>query len=348
MNTLAGKRVLVTGATGFIGSHLARRLVVQGAEVAVFMRASSDPCLLADVLDRVAVHEVDICDEDSVSAVLAHICPDVVFHLAAIGMSEPFVSPPVAVRVNVQGTLHLLEAARQCGVRRFVHSGTAYEYGDAASDDAPNKEVLDPVNTYAASKAAARAFVRLYSRVYGLSTVNLRLFAVYGPGQPPKTLISSAVCAALEDRDFPMTPGEQMRDFVFVGDVVESYLRAAVKDGIEGVSIDLGTGQACKIREVVTRLFELAGSRGKPLVGALAYRPSETMKQVADTRAAREQLGWQATTLLEDGLRQTIDWYRQGYDEAALQVPVAVRFPHSPALHALRQDIFRRPSAVDR
>ena len=348
MNTLAGQRVLVTGATGFIGSHLARRLVVQGAEVAVFMRASSDPCLLADVLDRVAVHEVDICDEDSVSAVMAHICPDVVFHLAAIGMSEPFVSPPVAVRVNVQGTLHLLEAARQCGVRRFVHSGTAYEYGDAASDDAPNKEVLDPVNTYAASKAAARAFVRLYSRVYGLSTVNLRLFAVYGPGQPPKTLISSAACAALEDRDFPMTPGEQMRDFVFVGDVVESYLRAAVKDGIEGVSIDLGTGQACKIREVVTRLFELAGSRGKPLVGALAYRPSETMKQVADTRVAREQLGWQATTLLEDGLRQTIDWYRQGYDEAALQAPVAVRFPHSPALHALRQDIFRRPSAVDR
>jgi nucleoside-diphosphate-sugar epimerase len=348
MRELAGKRVLVTGATGFIGSHLTRRLVVQGAEVVVFMRASSDPCLLADVLDRVAVHEVDICDEDGVSAAMAQICPDVVFHLAAIGMSEPFVSPPVAVRVNVQGTLHLLEAARQCGVRRFVHSGTAYEYGDAASDDATNKEVLDPVNTYAASKAAARAFVRLYSRVYGLSTVNLRLFAVYGPGQPPKTLISSAVCAALEGRDFPMTPGEQMRDFVFVGDVVESYLRAAVKAGIEGVSIDLGTGRACKIREVVTKLFEMVGSRGKPLVGALAYRPSETMKQVADTRAACELLGWQATTLLEDGLHQTIDWYRQGYDEAALQLPIAVRFPHSPALHALRQDIFRRPSTVNR
>jgi len=176
----------------------------------------------------------------------------------------------------------------------------------------------------------------------------MRLFAVYGPGQPPKTLISSAVCAALEDRDFSMTPGEQMRDFVFVGDVVESYLRAAVKPGIEGVSIDLGTGQACRIREIVTKLFEMTGSRGKPLVGALPYRPSETMKQVADTRAARDLLGWQATTGLEDGLRQTIDWYRQGYTEAALQRPAAVRFPHSPALHAVRQDVFRRPSTVNR
>jgi len=348
MNTLAGKRVLVTGATGFIGSHMARRLVGEGAEVSVFMRASSDPCLLADVLDRVTIHEVDICDEDAVSAAMTQICPDVVFHLAAIGMSEPFVSPPVAVRVNVQGTLHLLEAARQCGVRRFIHSGTAYEYGDTASGDTPNQEVLDPVNTYAASKAAARAFVRLYARIYDLPTVNMRLFAVYGPGQPPKTLISSAACAALEDRDFPMTPGEQMRDFVFVGDVVEGYLRAAAAVGIEGVSIDMGAGRAFKIREVVTKLFEISGSRGKPLVGALPYRPSETMKQVADPRVARELLGWQATTLLEDGLRQTIDWYRQGYDEAALQLPAAVRFPHSPALHASRQNIFRRPSTVNR
>ena len=345
MGELAGKRVLVTGATGFIGSHLARRLVAEGAEVSVFMRATSDRCLLADVLDRVQVHEVDICDEDAVRMTMAHICPEVVFHLAAIGMSEPFVSPPVAVRVNVQGTLHLLEAARQCGVTRFVHSGTAYEYGDAANEDASNKEVLDPVNTYAASKAAARAFVRLYTRVYGLPTVNMRLFAVYGPGQPPKTLVALAVCAALEDRDFPMTPGEQMRDFVFVGDVVKGYLRAAVTAGVEGVSIDLGTGRAWTIREVVMKLFQIAGSRAKPLVGALPYRPSETMKQVADPHVARELLGWQATTSLEDGLRQTVDWYRQGYDDAALQLPVTVRFPHSPALHALREEIFHRPSA---
>jgi len=167
----------------------------------------------------------------------------------------------------------------------------------------------------------------------------MRLFAVYGPGQPPKTLVPSAVCAALEGRDFPMTPGEQMRDFVFVSDVVEGYLRAATAPGVEGVSIDLGAGQAWTIGEVVTRLFELAGSQGKPLVGALPYRPGETMKQVADTRAARELLNWQATTSLEDGLRQTVEWYRQSPGVVTFAAPVT-RHPSPATLQSLREDIF--------
>jgi CDP-6-deoxy-D-xylo-4-hexulose-3-dehydrase len=329
----------VTGATGFIGSHLTRRLVAEGARVSAFMRATSDRRSLADALDRVSVHEVDIGDADGVSAAMARIRPEIVFHLAAIGMSEPFISPKVAMRVNVHGTLHLLEAAHQLGVRRFVHSGTAYEYGDAARSDPLAKEGLDPINIYAASKAAAWAFVRMYARTYGLPAVTMRLFAVYGPGQPPKTLVPSAVCAALEGRDFPMTPGEQMRDFVFVSDVVEGYLRAATAPGVEGVSIDLGAGQAWTIGEVVTRLFELAGSQGKPLVGALPYRPGETMKQVADTRAARELLNWQATTSLEDGLRQTVEWYRQSPGVVTFAAPVT-RHPSPATLQSLREDIF--------
>jgi len=340
MSELEGKRALVTGATGFIGSHLTRRLVAEGAHVSAFLRATSDRRSLADVLDSVSVHEVDICDADAVSRASARIRPEIVFHLAAIGMSEPFISPQVAMQVNVHGTLHLLEAAHQLGVQRFVHSGTAYEYGDAASSNAPSKEGLDPINIYAASKAAAWAFVRMYARTYGLPAVTMRLFAVYGPGQPPKTLVPSAVCAALEGRDFPMTPGEQMRDFVFVSDVVEGYLHAAIATGVQGASIDLGTGQAWTIREVVTRLFELAGSQARPLVGALPYRPGETMTQVADTRAARELLGWQATTSLEDGLRQTVEWYRHYQRPSTLYAQPSVPYTPPTTLHALREDIF--------
>lgn len=344
MDVLAGKRVLVTGATGFIGSHLARRLVAEGAHVSVFMRATSDRRSLAQVLDQVSVHEVDICDADGVRAAMEATRPQIVFHLAAIGMSEPFISPQIATRVNVHGTLHLLEAAHQVGVERFVHTGTAYEYGDAASGAPLAKEGLDPINIYAASKAAAWAFVRMYARTYGLPAVTMRLFYVYGPGQPPKTLLPSAVCAALEGRDFPMTPGEQMRDLVFVSDVVEGYLSAAMAANVRGASIDLGTGQTWTIREVVTRLFELAGSRARPLVGALPYRPGETMKQVADTRAARELLGWQATTSLDDGLRQTVEWYRRDQSRSTLSAPRSASHAPPSALHALREDIFDRVS----
>jgi CDP-6-deoxy-D-xylo-4-hexulose-3-dehydrase len=202
------------------------------------------------------------------------------------------------------------------------------------------KEGLDPINIYAASKAAAWAFVRMFARTYSLPAVTVRLFAVYGPGQPPKTLVPSAVCAALEGRDFPMTPGEQMRDFVFVADVVEGYLRAATAPGVEGASIDLGTGRAWMIRDVVTRLFQLAGSAARPLVGALPYRPGETMKQVADTRAARELLDWQAMTSLEDGLLLTVEWYRHATSSVTLSAPSSALPTLASRLHALREDIF--------
>ena len=337
---LAGKSVLVTGATGFIGSHLTRRLVAEGARVSVFLRATSDQYSLSDVLDHLSTYEVDICDADAVRATVAQVSPEVVFHLAAVGMSEPFISPQVAMQVNVFGTLHLLEAARQAGVGRFVHSGTAYEYGDATDDNAFAKEGLDPHDIFAASKVGAWAFVRMYARTYNLPAVTVRLFAVYGPGQSPKALVPSAVCAALEGRDFPMTPGEQIRDFVFVTDVVKGYLGAATAPGVEGASVDLGTGRAWSIREVVTRLFDLSGSQAKPLVGALPYRPGETMKLVADPRAARELLGWQATTSLEEGLSQTVEWYRQALGSTSFHASPSTSSAPASALHTLRKDIF--------
>lgn len=304
MTTLRDVRVLITGATGFIGSHLARRLAAEGAQVAVLARATSDLRALGNA--AVQVHRADIGERQAVQRVLETVRPEVVFHLAAIGLSQPFVPADTALRTNVHGTIHLLEAARQVSVQRFVHSGTAYEYGERGAP-----EGLDPINVYAASKAAAWAFVRMYARTYGLPAVTVRLYHVYGPGQPPATLIPSAICAALEGRDFPMTPGAQRRDFVYVDDVVEGYLRAATAPGIDGQSIDLGAGQSWRVLDVVTRLFDLVGSSGRPQPGALPYRTGEIMDQVADTRAARERLSWQASTPLEDGLRQTVEWYKR-------------------------------------
>jgi nucleoside-diphosphate-sugar epimerase len=311
LNELAGKKVLVTGATGFIGAHLTRRLVAEGARVSVFAVAAPDCHSLTDVLDRISVHEVDIADAETVSATMMRIRPEIVFHLAAVGTSGPSITPQLATRVNVEGTRHLLEAACQTGVQRFLHTGTAYEYGHIANGEGLRQENWAALDVYAASKAQAQSLVREYARRSGLPAVTLRLFAVYGPGQSVQSLVPSAVCAALEGRDFPMTPGEQRRDFVFVSDVVEGYLSAATAAAVEGSTIDLGTGQASMVHDVVTRLFQLVGSQGRPLVGALPYRSGEMMVQVADTRPARELLDWQATTSLEDGLRQMVEWYRQ-------------------------------------
>ncbi len=314
MNELCGKQVLITGATGFIGSHLTRRLVAEGARVAVLARDTSNLRVLHDILDCVQVHRADVGERGAVLRAFDAFHPQIVFHLAAVGLSQPFVQADAALRTNVHGTIHLLEAARQAGVQRFIHSGTAYEYGEQGNTPDGAREKLDPINTYAASKAAAWAFVRMYARTFGLPAVTMRLYHVYGPGQPPTTLISSAIYAALEGRDFPMTPGQQKRDFVYVDDVVEGYVRAALAPNVEGKSIDLGSGQSWEIRQVVAHLFETIGSSGQPLPGALPYRPGEIMDQVADVEAARELLGWQARTPLQDGLRATIEWYQQQTD----------------------------------
>ncbi len=344
MTELVGRKVLITGATGFIGSHLTRRLVAQGARVTVLARPTSNLHVLDGVMERVEIHHADVSQRDALRRAFEAIRPEIVFHLAAVGMSQPFVAVEVALRTNVHGTVNLLEAAQQTGVQRFIHSGTAYEYGQRNQvHEIGLDEGLDPINTYAASKAAAWAFVRMYARTFGLPAVTLRLYHVYGPGQPPMTLIPSAICAALEGRDFPMTAGQQKRDFVYVDDVVEGYVRAALAPGVEGKSIDLGSGQSFEIRQVVQHLFEMTGATGRPLIGALPYRPGEIMNQVADTQAAREFLGWQAITPLEEGLRQTVAWYRKATSLAARSTPVSSAPSPSPAaLNALRDEIMDR------
>jgi len=227
--------------------------------------------------------------------------PDVVIHLAAVGVSDGSVDPLTALDVNVGGSIRLLEAAQRQRARRIILAGSCYEYGAREAS-----EGLDPFNIYAASKAAAWAFARAYWRATGLPVVVARLFQVYGPGQPAHTLVPAAVRAARAGEDFPMTPGQQERDFIFVADVVAGLLATAAAPGIDGQSLDLGAGEAHTVREVVERIWQLTAARGRILAGALPYRPAEVMRVVADAERSARLIGWRAVTPLDDGLRQTI------------------------------------------
>src|SRR5688572_3343429 len=156
---LAGSRVLVTGATGFIGSHLVRRLVREDAKVTAFVRHTSDRHRIKDVLPMVDLREVDIRTFGAVSSEMEKVKPEVVFHLGAEGVTEPFLPHHLALRTNLDGTINIVKAAVQTGARRIIHTGTSYEYGDQADESR-----LDPISPYAASKAAAWAFCRMYHR----------------------------------------------------------------------------------------------------------------------------------------------------------------------------------------
>jgi nucleoside-diphosphate-sugar epimerase len=180
--------------------------------------------------------------------------------------------------------------------------GTCHEYGAGEA-----MEVLDPYNAYAASKVAAWAFGRMYWRAHGLPVVTVRPFQVYGPGQPTQCLIPAAIRAAVSGEDLAMTPGEQERDFIYVQDVVDGMVATAETPGIEGASLDLGTGTGHTVRLVVERIWQLTDAKGEVELGALSYRSSEAMRLVADADRTAQLTGWRATTSLEEGLRATID-----------------------------------------
>jgi nucleoside-diphosphate-sugar epimerase len=243
----------------------------------------------------------DLRDAEAVQSTVVEAAPQVIFHLAAVGTTDPGVDPELALAVNAGGTLHLLNALLGQEVQRVVLVGTCYEYGAREA-----VEGLDPFNAYAASKVAAWAFGRMYWRAHGLPIVTVRLFQVYGPGQPDHTLIPAAIRAALAGADLPMTPGEQERDFIYVDDVVDGLLVAGDASGIVGQSLDLGTGQFHTLRYVVEFIWAMTAAQGQVLPGALRYRPGDVMHLVADAERTARLTGWRATTSLENGLRKTL------------------------------------------
>lgn len=300
---------LVTGGAGFIGSHLVEALVARGERVRVLDDFSTGrPDNLAAVADRVEVIEGDVCEAVLVERAMAGA--EVVVHLAAVASVQASLEEPRRVwAVNVGGTLNLLEAARVEGVCRFVFASSAAVYGD--QDDLPLREDLPvrPLSPYAASKVAGEALCRAYCASYGLPTVALRFFNVYGPRQDPRSPYSGVISIFVDRMRRGLRPvvygdGHQTRDFVYVADVVAAVLSAAVREEAVGGVFNVAGGHQTSVLELVEVLNRVLGTRLEP-----AFAPSragEVRHSVADVGRAREGLGWRASAELEEGLRRFI------------------------------------------
>lgn len=310
--SMDGTRVLVTGASGFIGAHLTRRLVREGADVHGMTSTVSSiyPDRLRDVRADLQLHEANLMDRTAMEKLVHQVRPEVVLHLGAythVGKSWNRVDE--CVQANIQGTVNLLEALADTDYRRFVNVGTSEIYG---AIDVPFREDAcpKPVSPYAVSKYSAEMYCRLGAASYGWPIVMVRPFNAYGPGQSPDRIVPEVILRGLRGDPLPMTAGTQTREFNYVEDIAEGLVAAATAPDVDGELLNIGCGQEVAIRDLAVRILDVMGNPVAPEFGALPDRPIEIWRMYCDNTRARELLGWRPRHSLEDGLAATIDWYR--------------------------------------
>lgn len=310
-----GKKVLVTGGGGFIGSWLVERLVREGADVAATVqynsrgdhgRLSQSP---ADIRDEIEILSGDIRDRFWVRRAVEG--REIVFHLAAlIAIPYSYQAPQSYVDVNVQGTLNILEACRDCRVERLVHTSTSEVYGTAQYTPIDETHPLHPQSPYAATKSSADQLVYSYYAAFDVPVTTIRPFNNYGPRQSARAVIPTIISQAVSGDDVQLGSLDPVRDFLFVQDTVSGFMAAALAPKVLGETINLGTGVGVTIGEVVDRVATIVGRPLNVIADKQRVRPtkSEVFELICGAEKAKRLLNWIPETSLEAGLAATVEW----------------------------------------
>jgi len=323
-----GKRALVTGAAGFIGSHLVEELVGAGASVRAFVRYTSrgDVGMLEDlegaVFDEVEIFYGDLRDKSAVEKALEDV--DVVFHLGAvISIPYSYLNPEEVVHVNVMGTLSVLQSALKFKIPRVVHVSTSEVYGTAQYVPIDENHPKRGQSPYSASKIGADELARSFYLTYGLPVRIVRPFNTFGPRQSQRAVISTIIVQALKAEEIHLGNLDTVRDFTFVKDTVRGLVKAAERDETVGQEINLGTGKGWSIGETARIVLDVLGVDKKIVVERDRFRPekSEVYRLISDNSKAKELLSWSPRYSFEEGLKITVDWFKEHLELYRREVP---------------------------
>ena len=297
------RTVLVTGATGFIGTPLCRRLVENGANVYALSRSSQE-----STSGELHWIQADLANISSVRQIFNQVNPDIIFHFSGLSTAATDLELVIPTFQSLlASTVYLLVSAADLGCSRFVLPGSLTE---------PVVGHFNPGSPYGAAKWASSIYGRMFFDLYKTPVVNIRPFMTYGPGQSLGKLVPYATLSALRGESPKLSSGEWKADWIYVDDVVAGFLAAGATPGIDGLTIDLGSGELTTIALVVQKIIDLTGHKVKPIFGSQPDRPFEQIR-VADTKQAYATLGWQPTISLTEGLERTISWLRVRVKEEA-------------------------------
>ena len=302
---------MITGGAGFIGANIVNRLLDLGyGNINLIIRNSTNLSRLKNILAKVNLHKVDFSDKKSLQKVISKINPSIIIHLAAYSAYRDQKAVSQMVETNIAGTLNLLMASKNINYDVFINTGSSSEYG-IKEKPMNEDDILKPISFYAATKASATLLCQVFAKEYRKPIVTLRPFSVYGPYEEGNRFIPTIMKAAIENKPIKLTPGSQRRDFIYIQDVVNVYIKAlSCGKKLSGQILNMGTGIEHTNDEVVQTLFRVTGKKVKIEKGAFPKRLWDTPHWVADISKTKKLLSWKPKFTLEEGLRYTYNWFR--------------------------------------
>lgn len=310
---LNNRIIFLTGATGFIGSHLLKRLIKEGANVHIAIRENSSLWRIKEFKNDFVIHKVDLNDFDSLNSLIRQIKPEIIFNLAAYGVDYRQQDIDQTIYTNIINSTNLFEAFLKNKGQRFVHTGSCFEYGQK-NKPISECDCLEPTSVYGATKASSVHLLSSMAReLKSEKLIILRPFGVFGEYEGLHRFVPQAIDKLKNEHPIQMTKGEQIRDYIYIDDLIDAYLLASTVPLTNKMEIiNIGSGKGITMRELAFEISKHLGTSNELLqFGALPYRPDEMMYLVSNINKARSLLGWKPKTSIEKGLEYTIKWYDQ-------------------------------------
>ncbi|MDB9420704.1 NAD(P)-dependent oxidoreductase [Microcystis aeruginosa CS-563/04] len=303
-------KVLITGASGFVGSHVARLLVAEGCEVYALVRESSNRWRIRDILPSMYLRQSDLVAFENVNTYLQEIKPELCIHLAWYAVPGKYLNSQENLD-SIQASLNLFSQLAELGCKRFVGIGTCFEY-DLSLGYLSESSLTKPITLYAATKVALSTILQQFAQITEMEVAWIRLFYQYGPMEDERRLIPGIISSLLRDEVVKTTKGEQIRDFLHIEDVA-SAIWAVAKSNVSGV-VNVGSGQPVTVGQIALELGNLLGKPDLIHLGALPYRPNDPMFICANNELLRRKTDWTQKYNLTTGLKNTIEWYKDHLD----------------------------------